>query len=114
MVTDVSSILGFTNHYRRFIRGYANVAQPLNALISGDNANNKKAPVKWDNECQPAFDKLKDLYTSTPILAYAHYKKPFQLQTDASDLGLGVVLCQNDNNGHQRVIAYAVKDLTGP
>ena len=40
-------------------------------------------------ECQIAFDKLKDLCTSTPILAYANYRKPFQLQTDASDLGLG-------------------------
>ena len=68
-VTDVRSFLGFINHYRRFIRGYANVAKPLNALLSGDNANKKKAPVKWDNECQLAFDKLKDPCTSTPILA---------------------------------------------
>ena len=38
-VTDVCSFLGFTNHYHRFIRGYAKVAQPLNTLISGDNVN---------------------------------------------------------------------------
>ena len=104
--------MGFTNHYRRFIQGYAKVAQPLNALISGDNANCKKSLVKWNPECQQAFDQLKDLCTKTPILAYADYKKPFQLQTDASDLGLGAVLYQNDSHGHQRVIAYASRSLS--
>ena len=111
-VTDVRSFLGFTNHYRRFIRSYAKVAWPLNALISGDNANHKKSLVKWNPECQQAFDQLKDLCTKTPILAYADYKKTFQLQTDASDLGLGVVLYQNDDNSHQRVIAYASHSLS--
>ena len=42
-VTDVRSFLGFTNHYRRFIKGYANVARPLNILVSGENANRKKS-----------------------------------------------------------------------
>ena len=111
-VTDVRSFLGFTNHYRRFIRGYAKVARPLNALVSGDNASRKKALVDWSDECQVAFERLKDLCTSTPILAYADYKKPFQLQTDASDLGLGAVLYQNDNDGHQRVTAYASRSLS--
>ena len=81
-------------------------------MISGNNANCKKSLVKWNPECQQAFDKLKDLCTKTLILAYADYKKPFQLQTDASDLGLGAVLYQNDDNGHQRVIAYASCSLS--
>ena len=111
-VTDVHSFLGFTSHYCRFIEGYAKVAQPLNTLISGDNANQKKALVDWTPECQLAFDKLKDLCTSTPILAYADYKKPFQLQTDASDLGLGAVLYQVNDDKYQRVIAYASHSLS--
>ena len=56
-VTDVRSFLGFTNYYRRFIRGYAKVAKPLNTLVSGNNANCKKAPIEWTDECQVAFDK---------------------------------------------------------
>ena len=111
-VTDVHSFLGFTNHYCRFIQGSAKVAQPLNVLISGDNANHKKSLVNWNPECQQAFDQLKDLCTKTPILAYINYKKPFQLQMDASDLGLGAVLYQNDNHGHQRVIVYASCSLS--
>ena len=111
-VTDVHSFLGFTNHYRRFIQGYAKVAQPLNTLISGDNANQKKALVNWTAECQLAFDQLKDLCTSTPILAYADYKKPFQLQTNTSDLGLGAVLHQVNDDKHQRVIVYASRSLS--
>ena len=110
-VTDVRSFLGFTNHYQRFIQGYAKVAWPLNVLISGENANRKKVLVKWNSECQSAFDRLKDLCTRTPILAYADYRKPFQFQTDASDLGLGAVLYQINDNGHQRVIAFASHSL---
>ena len=78
----------------------------------GDNANYKKVLVKWDSECQLAFDKLKDLCTKKPILAYADYRKPFQLQTDASDLGLGAILYQINDSGHQGVIAYASHSLS--
>ena len=110
--TDVSSFLGFTNYYRRFIRAYAKVAKPLNTLVSGNNANCKKAPIKWTDECQVMFDKLKELCTSTPILAYVNYKKPFPLQTDASDFGLGAVLYQRDDNDHKRAIAFASRSLS--
>ena len=112
IVTDVWSFLGFTNHYYRFIKGYAKVANPLNALVSGDNANKKKVAVDWTDECQTAFEKLKNLCTDTPILAYANYKKPFQLQIDASDLSLGAVLYQKDDEGQQRVIVHASRSLS--
>ena len=50
--------------------------------------------IRWDPECQEPFDKLKELCTTTPILAYADFGKPFKLHTDASVLGLGAVLYQ--------------------
>ena len=106
------SFLGFTNYYRRFIKDYAKVVRPLNTLISGENASKKKRPVEWNEECQRAFDKLKELCTSTPILPYANYPRKFQLHTDASELGLGAVLYQKDDEGIQRVIAYASRSLS--
>ena len=57
----------------------------MNQLVSGENANKKKALVEWTAECQQAFVKLKKLFSQTHILAYANYKKPFKLRTDTSE-----------------------------
>ena len=111
-VTNVRSFLGFTNYYRRFIKDYAKVARPLNALISGENASKKKRLIEWSDDCQKVFDELKKLCTSAPVLAYANYKKEFQLHTVASELGLGGVLYQKDDQRNQRVIACASRSLT--
>ena len=62
-------------------------------------------------ECQNAFDNLKQLCTTTPILAYADFTKPFKLHTDASVLGLGTVLYQV-HKGVENVISYASRSLT--
>ena len=82
------------------------MTKPLYKLISGENASKKQKLVKWDSECQEAFDKLKELCTTTPILAYADFGKPFKLHTDASVLGLGAVLYQVQD-GAEKVISYA-------
>ena len=50
--------------------------------------------MEWTEECQSAFERLKQLCSQTPILAYANYQKPFKLYTDASENGLGAVLHQ--------------------
>ena len=88
---EMHSFLGFTNYYCRFIRKYAQVAIPLYKLISGENTAMKQNSIKWDQECQEAFDKLKDLCTNTPILACGNFGKPFKLHTDVSVLGMGAV-----------------------
>ena len=111
-VHDVRSFLGFTNYYRKFVYKYAQKVKPLNKLISGDNAKKKHRKVEWTDECQEAFEKLKEACTDTPILAYADYKKPFRLNTDASERGLGAVLYQTQEDGTQRVIAYASRSLS--
>ena len=97
-VTDVRSFLGFTNHYRRFIRGYAQIAKPLYNLISGKNRQLKKKTFQWNLDCDLAFKELKDLCSNTPVLAYADYTKKFMLHTDASELGLGAMLYQEQDN----------------
>ena len=111
-VTDVRSFLGFTNYYRKFIYRYAQVAKPLNALIAGENAKFKRRKVEWSEVCQEAFEKLKEICSTTPILAYADYTKPFRLHTDASEKGLGAVLYQAQADGTDRVIAFASRSLS--
>ena len=82
-------------YYCRFIPKFAQVACPLHELTSGENAGKKKAVIKWDSKCQQAFDYLKTLCTTAPILAYANFTKPFKLHTDACGTGLGAVLYQS-------------------
>ena len=83
----------------------------MNALTSGDNAAKKKQAIQWNADCKKAFQKLKQLCSSTPILAYADYSKPFKLHTDACGLGLGAVLYQKQDDGTDRVIAFASQAL---
>ena len=110
-VTEVRSFLGFTNYYWRFIKKYAQVAKPLYKLIWGENASRKQNPIKWDLECQNAFDNLKELCNTTPILAYVDFSTPFKLHTNASVLGLGAVLYQV-HEGVEELISYASRSLT--
>ena len=81
-------------------------------MVSGENANKKKSLVEWSEECQEAFNKLKQLCSQTPILAYANYKKSFKLHTDASENGLGAVLYQKQDDGTDCIIAYTSQTLS--
>ena len=110
IVIEVRSFLGFTNYYWRFIKKYAQVVKPLYKLISGEKASSKWNSIKWDLECQHAIENLKELCTTTPILAYADFAKPFKLHTNASVLGLGTVLYQV-HEGVEKVISYAHRSL---
>ena len=83
-------------------------------MVSGENANKKKALVNWTEECQIAFEHLKHLCSQTPILAYANYTKPFKLHTDAGEHGLGAVLYQKQDDNMEGVIAYASGTLSKP
>ena len=86
-VTEVRSFTGFTNYYRRFIKGYAKVARPLHELTSGEKGKKKHSKVQWTDRCQESFDSLKKICSESPVLAYADYTKPFVLHTDASTTG---------------------------
>ena len=110
-ITEVQSFLGFTEYYRHFIPKSAQVAQPLHKLTSGENAGKKKAAIQWNDRCQQAFDDLKRLCTTAPILAYVDFTQPFKLHTDACGSGLGAVLYQSCENGTEALIAYASRSL---
>ena len=111
-VTQMRSFLGFCNYYCKFIHRYAQIAKPQYKLISGDQAKMKQTKLSWDEKCEQAFKALKDICSCTPVLAYADYTKSFQVYTDASELGLGAVLYQEQDDGTTRVIAFASCSLS--
>jgi len=87
-VVDMQSFMGFANFYRRFIKGFSKIAKPLTDLT--------KKGIKWACTplCQDAFDTLKKMFTTGPILTHFDDTRPTKLETDASDFALGVVLSQ--------------------
>ena len=103
---EVQQFLGLANYYRRFIRDFANIAKPLHHLTEC------MAMFKWTDDCQAAFDELRNQLVSTPNLAFLDYTERFILDTDASDTGLGAVLSQLDEEGAEHVVAYASRLLT--
>ena len=68
-MTEGQSFLGFMNYDCKFIPKYAQIARPINQLVSGENANKKKALVDLTEECQITFEHLKHLCSQMPILA---------------------------------------------
>ena len=112
---QLQTFLGFANFYRRFVEGFAHLAEPLTSLLGGNCKKGKKMELKpwvWGHEQQTAFDSLKQALVSPPVLVYPDFTKPFIVRTDASISGLGAVLCQDqgDKAGPQ-VIAYASRCL---
>ena len=108
---QLKSFLGLASYYRRFIKSFSQVASPLyNLSKKCVNSSNKQFVSQWNEDCTAAFQMLKDLLTSAPILGYADYSRPFILEVDASFSGLGAVLSQ-EVNGQKRVISYASRSL---
>ena len=106
-IKSVRAFLGLCNYYRRFVRGFANIAKPLNELMKKDTK------FEWNESCENAFQTLKYKLTSEPIvLKFPDYDKQFILYTDASDYAIGYVLGQIGNDNKEHVISYAGRSLT--
>jgi RNase H-like domain found in reverse transcriptase/Reverse transcriptase (RNA-dependent DNA polymerase)/Integrase zinc binding domain/Retroviral aspartyl protease len=105
-VREIQSFLGFVNFYRRFIPGFAKIAHPITSLTK------KNTPFHWTVECQDAFEELKRLVTSQPILQTVDPSLPFVLQTDASDFAIGAVLSQKfSHSSFPLPVAYYSRKL---
>ena len=103
----VRTFLGMTGYYRKFIPHYSTIACPLTDLIRKSMPNQ----VIWSAECEEDFRKLKECLCSAPVLQSPDFDKPFTLQTDASDSGVGAVLSQVDDEGADHPIAYFSRKL---
>ncbi|XP_033138905.1 uncharacterized protein LOC117129740, partial [Brassica rapa] len=98
--TEVRSFLGLAGYYRKFVKGFASLAQPMTRLTGKD------VKFTWAEECEECFSALKNMQTSAPVLVLPEADQPYVVYTDASITGLGCVLTQ-----HGKVIAYASRQL---
>lgn len=104
---DLRAFLGLTGYYRRFIPSYASITACLTALLKKDQPDK----LCWTSEHTRAFDQIKSILASEPVLFAPDYRKRYTLHTDASFLGLGAVLSQKDENDTERPVAYYSRQL---
>ena len=107
-VRDVQSFLGFANFYRRFIKGFSSIVQPLVALTRKDR------PFTWTSAEQTAFVSLKSAFMTAPVLLHPNPTKPFIVETDASDFAIGAILSQPDEDGVEHPVAYYSRKFAAP
>ena len=103
-VKDIQSLLGHAGFYRRLIRDFYVIARPLCNLLAED------VTFEWSQACEVAFDKLKTMLVSPPIMRSPNWDLPFEIMCDASDYAIGAVLGQREYK-KAFVIYYASKTL---
>lgn len=100
-VKEVRSLVGLVTWYAHFIKDFSSLMAPITSLIK-----KKAQKVQWTEEADQAFIKIKKVLTSEPILRPPSYDKPFLIQCDASQVGIGAVLVQVDENSKEYAISY--------
>jgi len=102
---DVRKFLGLANYYRRFVKNFAKVALPMNRLTRKDEK------WKWGEEQQAAFEQLKSVFTTRPVLATLELDKEFRVEADASNFATGGVLSVKCDDDLWRPVAFISKAL---
>ena len=105
-VKDVRKFLGLANYYKRFIKDFAQVARPLNMLTRKD----KK--WWWEEAQQKAFDKLKQVFTTKPVLVAPDLDKEFRVEADASNYATEGVLSMKCSDKKWRLVTFISKSLS--
>ena len=98
-ITELRGFIGICTYYRKFVKGFSQLTSPLIDLT-------KKDDFKWDEEAEKAFQKMKEVMSSCPILALPDFSKPFVVECDASSGGVGDILKQG-----QHPIAFERRNL---
>lgn len=104
---DVRCFLGLANYYRRFVKGFSQLANPLTSLLA------ERSTFIWGPEQQQSFEALKAALSSAPILSAPDFTSPFAVTTvsaDASDFAIGAVLTQGEKDT-LKTIAYLSRKL---
>ncbi len=89
-LTELRGFMGFINFYRRFTEGFSKIAKPLNELTKKD------VVWEWTPKRQQAFEMLKELICSEPVLLMPRLENPFEMEVDTSSFAIGATLSQQD------------------
>ena len=105
-VPTQQSFLGLVNFYHRFVPGISTILHPLNQLLRKD------AEWNWSAERIAAFDRIKQLIAAAPVLAHYDLSKPLILESDASPVGLGACLLQEESDGSRISVHFLSRSLS--
>jgi hypothetical protein len=103
-VSDVRSFLGLAGYYRKFVKGFSEIAGPMSDLLRKDIS------FSWGSEAQKSFERLKTAITTAPVLIIVDPSLPFRIESDSSGYAIGAVLLQDQGKGYQP-IAFMSKKL---
>ncbi|XP_078235026.1 uncharacterized protein LOC144583991 [Pogona vitticeps] len=103
----VKSFLGLVGYYRKFIPRFSEVATPLTDLTRKKTDDR----IPWTSDCEEAFQRLKEALIHYPVLRAPDFDREFIIYTDASNSGVGAVLCQEDEKGDQHPVSYLSRKL---
>ncbi|XP_028096533.1 uncharacterized protein LOC114296433 [Camellia sinensis] len=109
-VTEICSFLGLVGYYRRFVERFSQISMPLTCLTQ------KWVKFEWSDDCEKSFQDLKSRLVSTPVLLVLSGDEGFTIYSNASKMGLGCVLMQNDKLANLRVqptLINRIKDAQG-
>ena len=105
---NIRQFIGLAGYYRKFVLNFSDIVCPLTNLLK------KNVDFNWDDSCDISFNKLKSILISHPVLTSPNFSREFELSIDASDTGLGAMLCQKDDLGESHPIAFFSKKLNEP
>ncbi|GJX98900.1 reverse transcriptase domain-containing protein [Tanacetum coccineum] len=103
-VKAVRSFLGHVGFYRRFLKDFSKISRPMTKLLEKDSVFN------FNEECNKAFETLKEKLMNAPIMVSPNWSLPFELMCDASDFAIGAALGQREEK-HFRPIHFASKTM---
>ncbi|RVW45515.1 Retrovirus-related Pol polyprotein from transposon 17.6 [Vitis vinifera] len=102
---EVRGFLGRLQYISRFIARLTDICEPIFRLLR------KSQPTVWDDQCQRAFERIREYLLSPPVLAPPTPGRPLLLYLSVSDVALGCMLAQLDDSGKDRAIYYLSKRM---